>query len=157
MSTRAELESALATADAAWSKATQDLDQARAAAARASAQWHGATSGRRRKGAERRASNADRDASLPDQRKTQTDRRQASGAIAALGRAVAQRQEADVALHRAEVDRACAEVRVKAIEVERKRVVAALERLRLAELKAGDCGAAEKSRWSLHSLFQSRR
>jgi multidrug resistance efflux pump len=114
MSTRAEFEAALAQAEADWARANEALEQARARLIEANADWDQVVSDRRRADTDRRKAGAVWDRMFPDRRKASADRRSAQADIAALSKAVAERNDAYTRRSNAESDWAEAEARLNA-------------------------------------------
>lgn len=139
---RAELEAGLAKAQAAWQKASDELDKAQIVRAAAKANWEKVVACQTKSEANRRKSDADRrksdevlDRLMPDQRSSDADRRRANAVLAAFVRTVAERHEAFVERNNAETSWANAAADLIAAIAKRKKAVAALEEINRAEGK----------------------
>lgn len=137
MSTRTELEAALAQAEAGWSKANEELELAQAARARANADWDNVVTVQheqevdRRKAVDRRSADATWDMAF-DRRNPDADRRKSRATFVAFSKAVADRHEAYIARSNAEADWAEAEARVRRAGAQREKAKAALDELNRA-------------------------
>lgn len=142
MSTRAELEAALAKAQADWRQANDELDKAQADRAKANAVWDSLITGQRKDELDQRRADADRrkadevlDRLIPDQRSADADRRNSESAFAAFSRIVAARHQAYLERSHAESVWAAAAATLITAIAERKSAIAALDELNRAENK----------------------
>lgn len=142
MNTRAELEAALAKAQADWRWANDELDKAQTDRAKANAAWDEFVTGRHAVDADQRKIDADRrktdevlDKLLPDQRVADADRRTANAEIAAFTRLVADRHKAYLERSHAESAWATAAATLITAIAERKNAIAALDELNRSENK----------------------
>lgn len=132
MSTRAELDAALAKAEAGWRNANDELEEVQSARARATANWDNVVKFQHRQEVDRRRTGPDRrraDASgrvFPDQRNAGYDRRREKADFIAFSKVVADRHEAYLARNNAETAWAAAVANLHSAIVEREKAVAAL-------------------------------
>ena len=129
MSTRAELEAALARSEIQWRSAHEDFDRANAKLAKANAGWDMVVTDRRSTVTDRRKAVTAWDRTFPDRRTADSDRRIPEADIAALAQAVADRHKAYLELRDAEAGREAAEARLNAAALERDKGTAALDEL----------------------------
>ena len=127
MSTRAELEAALAKAEDDWRRANDDMEQAQAGRAKANADWNKVDADRRKAVADRRKPGSTWDKSFPDRRHADADRRSRDADVVAFSKAVADRHQAYIALSQAEANWAKAERKLKTAIEARNRAIAALD------------------------------
>lgn len=132
MTTRAELEAALAQAQADVRKAAQDLDEARGRRVAANAKWDKVVEDRRKAHRDRRQPESRWDHSFADRRQAQVDRRGTTAALATLIQEVAARDKAYQARSKVETDCTAAESRLQAANASRDQATAALEKLNRA-------------------------
>lgn len=136
MSTRGELEVALANAEAGYRGASHDLARARAERARAGAAWDQIVIDRRRAGADRRKAGVVSDRMLTDRRNADADRRIRDEDIAALSKTVADQHQAYLDRNKAETDWAAAQARLTAATAEREMAITSLGALDHAQSEA---------------------
>lgn len=130
MNTRAELEAALARAEADWRRARDDMDKARAALASANTGWDKVVSDRRQAPVERRKANTNWEATFTDRRKSLSDRRIPVADINALSKAVTDQHKAYLERSQAEADLTDAASNLKAASDARDKTIAALNQLK---------------------------
>ncbi len=135
MSMRAELEAELAQAEAGRRKASDDLEQAQVVLSTANTSWDRVVTDRRKTEADRRKPGAVWLGGFTDRRDPNADRRSPEASLAALAKAVADRDKAYTERSKAESDYANAEVRLNMATVERNRAKAALDELIQSEKK----------------------
>jgi hypothetical protein len=136
MLTRAELEAALAKAEADIREARDDLDRALPELAKANADWEKVADHRRKAGADRRKEGSMWDHAVADRRKVDADRRDsepdrdgADASLAVLIKVVAERDRAFKARMQAAADCADAEARRNVAVARRGQAAVALHRL----------------------------
>lgn len=126
MSTRGELEAALAETQARWSTANADLCEAQAELAEANAAWNKVLIDGRNASTDRRKAGKAWDQTFPDRRKSDSDRPTAEADIAAFAKVVAHQHEAYLGLAKADDAYAVTEMRLDAAAGARDRAVEAL-------------------------------
>src|ERR1039457_4754773 len=107
---RKELEAALATAEADCRRANDDFHKAQADRAKANADWDKVVTDRLKADVDRRKTGTAREQTFPDRRKADAD-------LAALSKAVADRQQAFFAMSDAETEWVKAEAAMSKAEV----------------------------------------
>ena len=135
MFTRAELETALAKAEADIRKAREDLGKVQAERAKANAAWDKLVGDRRKTDFDRRKPDSIWDHAFADRRKADSGRREVDASLGALIEEVAARENAYNAQSTAEADCAKAEERLNTAIAGRDQAVAALDQLNRAERK----------------------
>ena len=127
MSTRIELESALASAEAEWRRANDSVSKARAERDRVHANWGRVVNDRRKSEGDRRKAGNNAYQAVFDRRSAYSDRRVRDADIAALSKAVADRHEAYLDLSKADETWTRAMAGLNLATAERDRAIAALK------------------------------
>ena len=135
MFTRAELETALAKAEANVRKAREDLGKVQAERANANAAWDQLVNDRRKTDFDRRKPDGIGDYAFADRRKANAGRREVDASLGALIEEVAARENAYNAQSAAEADCAKAEEWLSTTIAGRDQAVAALDQLDRAKRK----------------------
>lgn len=135
MRKRAELEAALAHADAGWCRANKDLDLALAGLIAANADWDKVVSERRKTGSDRRKAGSAWDNLFPDRRNPSSERRNLDAQVSELSKAVADRDSAYNKRSNAEAELLDAESRMNAMTEKRNDAIKALDGLARTEKK----------------------
>ena len=135
MSTYSDLETALATAEAAWRRAREGMDEARTNWTEADDAWNKLLSDRRKPGIDRRKSRTTWNQAFPDRRKAGNDRRIPEADIDALSKLVSERHNAYLRRSKAEAELASAGIELDATTARRDKAVAALSNLKRAQEK----------------------
>jgi hypothetical protein len=126
MTTRAELEAAVARAEAKWRAARHDLDLAQAELAKASAVWDQSIADRRKASTDRRKPGTVWNGAFPDRRIATTGRRMRDTDIAAFSKKVSDQHRTYLDLSKARADFAAAKARADTASLERDQAIAAL-------------------------------
>ena len=129
MCTRAQLETALAKAEADIRNASEDLGRLQAECAKANTAWDKLVNDRRKMDFDRRKPDSVCDSALADRRATDFGRREVDASLGALIEEVAARENAYNARSTAEADCAEAEERLNTTIASLDQAVAALDQL----------------------------